>query len=206
METYEAIMTRRSVPKTAEARPPLDEISRLLDAAVMAPNHHLTEPWRFIVLVDDALKDLGEVLAAHAERTGGNVALMRDLPQRAPVIITVIEHPRIADSHVPEIEEHYAVGAAMQNILLAAHDAGLVAMIRTGAQARLPEVREHLSLKPGEFIAGFIYVGYPLKGFTKKVPRKTPARELTEWRGIDVQTSYATLTGSDNVESSAKTN
>ena len=184
METYEAIMTRRSVPKTGEKIPNPAEIQRLLDAAVMAPNHHLTEPWRFVVLTGDALKELGEVFADHAERTGGNVALARDLPQRAPVVITVIERPHIGDSHVPEIEEHYAVGAAMQNILLAAHASGLVAMIRTGPYSRLPETHDHLGLETGEFIAGFIYVGYPLEGFVKKAPRKTPARQLTEWRGL----------------------
>lgn len=192
METYEAIMTRRSVPKTAEAVPDVGDIRRLLDAAVMAPNHHLTEPWRFVVLTGDALKDLGEVFAAHAARTGGNVELARDLARRAPVIITVVERPRIGDHHVPEIEEHHAVGAAMQNILLAAHAAGMVAMIRTGPQARLPEVHEHLGLDAGEFIAGFIYVGFPLPGFDKKPPRKTPAAELTEWRGFgDPSTSSA---------------
>lgn len=185
MDTYEAIMTRRSVPKTAEAVPSREQIRRLLDAAVAAPNHHLTEPWRFVVLGGDALKELGDVFAQHAQRTGGNVELARDLPQRAPVIITVIERPRIADPHVPEIEDHHAVGAAMQNILLAAHAAGLVAMIRTGPYARLPEVHEHLGLNAGEFIAGFVYVGFPVEGFTKKPPRKTPASELTEWRGFD---------------------
>ena len=184
MDTYEAIMTRRSVPKTAEAVPPPTEVKRLLDAAIMAPNHHLTEPWRFVVLTGDALKELGEVFALHAERTGGNVELARDLPLRAPIIITVIEQRR-ADPHVPEIEDHHAVGAAMQNILLAAHAAGLVAMIRTGPYARLPEVHEHLGLDMGEFIAGFIYVGFPLEGFNKKAPRKTPAMSLTEWRGFN---------------------
>ena len=185
METYEAIMTRRSVPKTAEAVPPVAQVKRLLDAAVMAPNHHLTEPWRFVVLSGDALKELGEVFAQHAERTGGNAQLARDLPLRAPIVITVIEHPRVGDAHAPEIEDHHAIGAAMQNILLAAHSAGLAAMIRTGPYARLQEVQKHLGLSAGEFIAGFIYVGFPLDGFNKKAPRKTPAMSLTEWRGFD---------------------
>ena len=182
MDTYEAILTRRSVPKTGDGIPSREQIQRLLDAAVAAPNHHLTEPWRFVVLTGDALKDLGEVFAAHMERTGGNAELARDLPQRAPVIITVIDHPKVADPHVPEIEDHYAIGAAIQNILLAAHNDGLAAMIRTGPYARMPEVLEHLGVEHGELIAGFIYVGYPVPGFVKKAPRKTPASQLTEWR------------------------
>jgi hypothetical protein len=42
---------------------------------------------------------------------------------------------------VPDIDEHYAVGAAMQNILLTAHDDGLVGMIRTGPHPRIPVAR-----------------------------------------------------------------
>lgn len=183
METYEAIMTRRSIPKMGEGIPSIDQLERLLHAAIMAPNHHLTEPWRFVVLGADELKLLGEVFAGVAEEAGGNSALARDLPQRAPIIITVIEHPR-DDPHVPEIEEHHTVGAAMQNVLLAAHAEGLAAMIRTGPYARATEVRQHLGVAPSEIVAGFIYVGYPPDGFTKKVPRKTPVGELTEWRGV----------------------
>ena len=183
MDTYEAIMTRRSVPKTGEGIPSRERIARLLDAAIAAPNHHLTEPWRFVVLTGDALKELGEVFAGHARRTGGNAELARDLPQRAPVIITVIDHPKIGDAHVPEIEDHYSIGAAMQNILLAAHNDGLVAMIRTGPYSRLPEVHEFLGVDHGELVAGFIYVGHPLEGCVKKAPRKTPASALTQWRG-----------------------
>lgn len=184
MDTYEAIMTRRSVPKMGEGIPTLDHVDRLLQAAIMAPNHHLTEPWRFIVLGGDELKLLGDVFAEVAEKAGGNAALARDLPQRAPIIITVVEHPK-NDPHVPEIEEHHTVGAALQNMLLAAHADGLAAMIRTGPYARAIEVRDHLGLSPTEIVAGFVYVGYAPDGFTKKVPRKTPVSELTEWRGVD---------------------
>ena len=172
METYEAIMTRRSIPKTAEGVSSRDEIQRLLDAAVAAPNHHLTEPWRFVVLTGDLLKELGEVFAAYAEQTGRNAEHDRNLPQRAPVIITVIERPRTDDPHVPEIEEYHAVGAALQNILLAAHDVGLAAMIRTGVHAGSTEVRNYLGLDARELIAGFIYVGYPLPEFTRLRARR----------------------------------
>lgn len=46
METYDAIMSRRSVPKLDDPTPTREEVERLLQAAVMAPNHQLTEPWR----------------------------------------------------------------------------------------------------------------------------------------------------------------
>ena len=183
METYEAIMTRRSIPKTGDGVPDRARIARLLDAAVAAPNHHLTQPWRFVVLAGDALKELGDALAEHAARTDGRPEIARDLPHRAPVIITVIDRAG-HDHHVSEIDEHYAVGAAIQNILLAAHDDGLAAMIRTGPHPYIPEVQRYVGLAPEESIAGFIYVGFPAPGYHRKPPRTTPAAELTEWRGL----------------------
>jgi nitroreductase len=72
------------------------------------------------------------------------------------VIIVVIDWAG-DDHHVPESDEHYAVGAAMQNLLLAAGDAGLGRMIRTGFHTRFHVVREQLGVKPDETIAGFVY-------------------------------------------------
>jgi nitroreductase len=183
VETYEAIMTRRSIGKTAEGVPERASIQKLLDAAVAAPNHHLTEPWRFVVLKGDALKEFGEVWARGAEREGKNPAGIAEKALRAPVVIAVIERPKSHLPKVQEIEEHHAVGAALQNILLAAHAMGLAAMLRTGPAAHIPECLEYLGVEDGEFVAGYIYVGFPPEGFEKKPPRKTAAEELTQWRG-----------------------
>jgi nitroreductase len=185
METYDAIMTRRSVPKTNDRVPERDVIEKLIRAATAAPNHHLTEPWRFIVLTGDALKELGDAWAAGEERAGGDPGKVRDKPLRAPVIVTVVERPNTTNPKVVEIEEHHAVGAAIQNLLLAAHDSGLAAMLRTGPAARIPEVRDYLGLDDREFIAGFVYIGLPPEGLDRKAPRKTAIEELTEWRGWD---------------------
>lgn len=177
-------MTRRSLPKTDPSRAPdRATIQKLLDAGVRAPCHHVTEPWRFVVLTGDALKELGKAWAAGEERAGGDPEKVRDKPLRAPVIIAVVERPKTHIEKVVEIEEHHAVGAAIQNILLAAHDMGLAAMLRTGTAARTPEVLDYLGVSDDELVAGFIYVGYPAEGEQRKLTRRTPATELAEWRG-----------------------
>ena len=184
MDTYEAIMTRRSVPKTTEQIPTREQIQKLLDAAVRAPNHHLTQPWRFIVLAGDALKELGDVWARGAEREGKDPEPVRSKPQRAPVVIAVIEAPKHHLPKVQELEEHHATGAAMQNMLLAAHAMGLGAMLRTGPAAHIPEVLDYLGLEAGELVAGYVYVGYPPPGTTERpLTRRRGAPEVTEWRG-----------------------
>ena len=175
-------MTRRSVPKTTQETIERSAVERLLEAGVRAPTHHLTQPWRFVVLAGDARKVLGDAwAAAEAHRDPEKV---RDKPLRSPVVIAVIATPKAHLPKVQEIEEHHAVGAAMQNILLAAHDMGLGAMIRTGKAAFYEEVREALGVKEGEYVAGFIYLGYPDGSDDRPMTRRTPAAELTEWRGM----------------------
>ncbi|HEX2050470.1 MAG TPA: nitroreductase [Actinomycetota bacterium] len=183
MEAYDAIMTRRSVPRAEGPAPDRAQIERLLDAAVRAPNHHLTQPWRFVVLTGDALRELGDVWAAGARREGKDPESVRAKPRRAPVVICVIARPKGHLRRVSDVEEHHAVGAALQNILLSAHAAGLAAMLRTGPAAHIPEVRRHLGVGDDELVAGFVYVGHPPRGDERPMTTRIPARRLTEWRG-----------------------
>ena len=177
-------MTRRSVAKTTDKVCDQDVITRLLDAGVRAPNHFLTQPWRFVVLTGEARNELGEAWALGARREGKDPDLVREKPMRAPVIIAVIERPKTAHKKVLAEEEHYATGAAIQNILLVAHAEGLGAMIRTGDAAALPEVRTYLGVSDDELIAALIYVGYPLEDEPERpLTRRTPVSEITEWRG-----------------------
>lgn len=184
METYDAIMTRRSIGKTSDRVPARDRIEKLLEAAVRAPTHHLTQPWRFIVLSGDARHGLAKAWGKGLAATGGDPAKVLDKPLRAPVILCVIAAPKHHLPKVVELEEHHAVGAALQNMLLAAHDMGLAAMLRTGDAGSLSEVRDFLGLNPDEVVAGFVYIGYPAGGQSQLPPvRRDPAAGRTEWRG-----------------------
>ena len=163
----------------------------MLEAAVQAPNHHLTEPWRFFVLAGEAQEELGRVMADvlrqrldDPESEAGRVQIAKEMekPLRAPVLIAVAtkksDNPRI----VP-IEDIEATAAAVQNMLLAAHDSGLAAQWRTGDAAYDPEIKTFFGLSPEDHLAGFIYVGYADK---EPGPRQRgPASAKTEWRGWD---------------------
>lgn len=183
VDTIEAIMTRRSVPR-CDGDVDRAVVEKLLGAAVRAPTHHLTQPWRFVVLRGDARAALGEAWAAGLIRLGKDPAKVRDKVLRAPVVVCVIERPHLDNPKVVEVEEHHAVGAAIQNLLLAAHALGLGAMHRTGDVVRLPEVREHLGVGDDELIAGFVYVGRaPEDDGRRPLSRRTEPAEITEWRG-----------------------
>jgi nitroreductase len=185
VEAYEAIVTRRSVPKVKlDQAPDRAAILKLLEAAIRAPNHHLTQPWRFVVLTGDALDELGDAWAAGDERAGRDPNVGRQKAHRAPVVIAVIGKPNPKNPKVIEVEEHHAVGAALQNMLLAAHALGLGAMLRTGVITGYDEVRALLGLNDTEYIAGFVYVGHPLDdGVDRPLTRRDPVETRTEWRG-----------------------
>ncbi len=81
----------------SEGEPSREIITELIEAATWAPNHHLTEPWKFTVLSGDARRELGEFwaktradeLALEGEKRDGFMQGEAKKPLRAPVLIIV---------------------------------------------------------------------------------------------------------------------
>ncbi len=179
------IRGRRSAGKMTDEVPDRALIEQMLDVAVWAPNHHLTEPWRFFVLSGDGRQILGRaagIAAAAAVEDPANAdkarASAEAKPFRAPYVIAVISTPA-DESRTPEIEDHAAVAAAIQNMLLAAEALGLAAIWRSGAPASAPSVRELFRVPERGQILGFVYVGYPAMGRPERT--RTHAVMYTTW-------------------------
>lgn len=180
-----AIRHRRSVGRVRPDPVPREIVAELLSAAVEAPNHHLTAPWRFVVLAGGARAEVG---AAHARAVArqrpdvGQDAFAKEAAKtaRAPVLIACVVVG--CDDPVQAREDRDAVAAAMQNLLLLAHARGLGAIWRTGAFVDEPEVRDALGLAVGDAIVGFVYLGWPL-GPSPVRQERPGADEVTTWRG-----------------------
>ena len=185
-----AIRDRRSIGRVRPERPHRAVIQRLLEAATWAPNHRLTQPWRFVVLAGEARGDLGAVIgraqaARHPEGSEDAAVAFAKVaakPLRAPVVIAVAVEPTVAPK-VVEIEEITAGAAAIQNLLLAAHAEGLAAIWRTGDPCYDPAVKTHLGLSDAAFLLGFVYLGYPDGAPPSR--ERIPAPALTRWVGWD---------------------
>jgi nitroreductase len=166
MEVFEAIASRRTVK--AFSGPPLtpEELEPLFDAARWAPNHKLTEPWRFRVLGDasrSALKIAAAgVAAAHApegadEKLIGAVAAKK--LDRAPTLVAV-SCVRNADP-VLEAEDFAASAVASYIVLLTAHANGFAGYWRTPEVLRDNSGTEALGIGPAEDVLGLLYLGRP---------------------------------------------
>lgn len=187
--TLDAILNRWSVTKFQAECPPQNAIQQLLDAAVLAPNHHLNQPWRFVVLTGHALDLYGDLLAERLTVNLENpsspqsIALLeaeRRKPLRAPVLI-VVASVRTSHPKALRLEDVAATAAAVQNILLAAPSLGLGAYWRTGKSAEDLTVKSFFGLAEADDIVAFVYVGYPA-AVRAPIPRK-PAKERTAWLG-----------------------
>lgn len=180
-----ALKNRRSIGRVSDEEPPESLIRTMLEAATWAPNHHLTEPWRFFVLRGDARVRLGQAMgeaAARREEDPERMELARERmagkPLRAPYLIAVATEPDSREK-VFEIEEIAATAAATQNMLLAAEALGLGAIWRTGWATYTDEVREFLGLSDRATVLGFVYVGYTSNPASARVRR--PVDEVTHW-------------------------
>lgn len=186
-----ALRDRRSIGRVLPEPVPRETIESLLEAATWAPNHHLTEPWRFWVMTGDARQRFGEAMG-HGEveriRANGD-SILEPQPlisgwvkkaHRAPVIIAISVKIDPA-SNVPELEEIAAGCAAVQNLLLAAHVHGLGAIWRSGKTMFCAAVRDFFALSPGDHLLGFVYLGYPDPAQPTPIKTRTPADSLTTW-------------------------
>jgi nitroreductase len=189
MEALEAVLTRQSVAPAFLAEPAPDDaaLDRMLAAGASAPDHGRLRPWRFIVVRGPARERLGMVFA-EALRTrqpdapAAALEQERQRPLRAPLVIAVAtrldpHHPKI-----PEIEQILSTGAAVQNILLAAHAQGFGAKWLTGTNAYDPHVRTALGLAAEDRLVGFIHVG-TIAGAPPAAPHADAREHTIEWRG-----------------------
>ena len=187
----EAIFSRRSAEKLDAGRvPPRNVIEQVLEAAIWAPNHHLTEPWRFVVIAGDERRKLGDAMSQSLAReldtkdpsSEKKIDAEKLKPFRAPVIIALISNPKQNDPKILRQEEIVAGGAALENMLLAIHSLGLGAMVKTGRSAYSDAVKEYLKMSEAESLIGLVYLGYlsepPRQG------KRSGYLQRTEWRGL----------------------
>lgn len=147
MDVGDAIRSRRTHKQFGAE--PLDEASLrdLLDLARFAPNHHLTEPWRFRVLGPETR---GRIEVAAGEKEAVKL-------RRAPTL--VVATAVLSGDPRSDEEDLHAAAAAVYAVLLGATERGLASYWRTPSCFEEPAVRELLGLATGERVVALIHLG-----------------------------------------------
>ena len=171
MEVDEAIRTRRT--HKAYGAEPVDRVTldELFELARWAPNHHLTNPWRFRVLGPQAVARLKQ--AADALDPGSGAKL-----DRAPTLVAV-SAAQCGEDAVADEEDLLASAAAAYIVLLAAHDRGLAGYWRTPAVLRAPAGRAALGIGDDERPIGLLHLG-PARQ-EQRTPERVSAAEVVRY-------------------------
>ena len=164
MDLAELIRSRRTIKAYAPAPVDRATLDELLELARWAPNHNLTNPWRFRVLGPDAL--------ARLKRAAGPEAAAK--LDRAPTLVaaSVVQ----TGDPVADVEDRDAAACACYIVLLAAHDRGLGGYWRTPEVLRTPRGAGGLR-DPGR--RGRARPAAPGRGARSRSPRRSGRRSTT---------------------------
>jgi nitroreductase len=167
MEVEEAIRSRRTHKAFAPEPVPRDVLDELLELARWAPNHHLTNPWRFRVLGPMALARL-----KHA--AGPEAAAKLD---RAPTLVlaTAVR----SDDPVQNEEDLLATACATYAVLLGAHAKGLVGYWRTPGVLRTDAGLAALNVPGSERFVALIHLGFQRQ--EKAPPERAPQTNVVTY-------------------------
>jgi nitroreductase len=167
MDVEQAIRERRTHKAFAPEALERDVLDELLELARWAPNHHLTNPWRFRVLGPGALARLKDAAGPEAAAQ----------LERAPTLIAVTVLR--AEDPAQDEEDLCAAACATYAILLGAHARGLAGYWRTPAVLRTDEGRAALGIGPEERFVALIHLGHARQD--KPAPERSPLRDVATY-------------------------
>ena len=181
VSVYEALYRRRMAWDFEDQPVPRDALARMLETAIWAPNHRLTEPWRFFILEKGsaaAEKVAGLAYEFALQRSGNErrAEATRDSLLKTPVLIYAYSTPGRDEEGT---KENYAsVCCAAQNMALAGVAEGLAVTWETGGPTRHPDLAETLGAEDDWTLATMLSVGYPAES---PASERTPVDTFVRW-------------------------
>lgn len=156
----DVIFKRRSIRKYTDEPVTAEEVKELIEAAIWAPSGKNNQPWRFLAVRGDDPRREALAGCTHYSR----------IVREAPALIGVFLDRRAMYN---DMKDHQAAGAAIQNMLLAAHAKGLGAVWLGEIVNQSGKVMDVLELDPGRYwFMALIAVGRPAqKGSSSRKPQ-----------------------------------
>ncbi len=169
----EVIRSRRTIHLFEPGRvPPDEEIFAAIELARWAPNHHLTEPWRFYVLgrqTADAIAHLNaELVTKSRGEAAGRAKLERWLAVPGWMVVT----SRRSSDPIRDREDYAACCCAIQNLQLHLWSRGIGTKWTTGKVTQTARFFELMDVDPtAERLVSMLWYGYPAE--IPRPPRRT---------------------------------
>lgn len=161
-EFGETLKGRRTINVYLDRDVPRQLVLDAIEAAIWAPNHRMTEPWRFILMGKNALARTVDLLREiTAVKQGSEFADFKAKSwAEKPGWLTVT--CRRSEDRLLEREDYAACSAAVQNFMLYLWQAGVGSKWTSGDITRDPRFLEILGRDAAaEFVVGLISFGYP---------------------------------------------
>ena len=193
LSVMEAIQSRRTIFKFKPDPVPKTVLEDILYAGIWAPNHHLTEPWRFTVLGEKVKLTLAERYSEiQIEKVTSNPEAAKAATEETLAEIgkrgfqkfmskpTIVAVSCLQNGDEQRQREDYAsVCCSMLNIQLAGWEQGIGMQWSTGGITLEQETYDLLGIdSETEYIIGFYYMGYPDEIPT---PKRKPFHDVLRW-------------------------
>lgn len=178
LDTFTTLISRRTIHTFLSEEVSEETLQRGLEAAIRAPNHKLTNPWRFLRLGPELRPEIEEICVAT------KLASKQPLPGLEERVRAKFAHPAeifvilqvLATDPFRQKEDYASVACAIQNFSLALWAEGVGSKWSTGGFTRADETYSLLELdRESEEILGFLFVGIPAE--IPETPRK-PVSEI----------------------------
>ncbi|MBN8533342.1 MAG: nitroreductase [Rhizobiales bacterium] len=185
----EGIMARRSGNARALGLPGPDDaqITAIVKAGAQAPDHGRLVPFRFLQVAQGARSRLADLLEASSRELWADIPQpeierAREKADQGPEILALIgridpNHPKITAS-----DQWLAVGAALENMLLAVQACGFAAAVRSGKFLETKAMRDGFALGPNEHLTCLIAIGTP-SDWPPQKPKPELDRVFSVWNG-----------------------
>ena len=186
MDAITAINRRTSVRRFLPRPVSREMIEQVLECAVRAPNHKLTQPWRFTVFTGGARDRFAEIRASHrlkrytdpasADAQAGADKVRRE-SRETPAYIVVMS--AMSPDDITREEDYAATMMAVANLMIAAESLGLGTYLRSGGVMQDPALLELAGVPDNYRVVGMLSLGYPAQ--QEEPRRRKAAAEVTRW-------------------------
>lgn len=161
-EFAEVLRGRRTINLYLHTAVPEELVHEALEAATWAPNHHVTEPWRFILPGEKTvgkILDLCEEMVTAAKGAELAAHKRKSWSEKPGWLVVTCQR---SDDELREKEDYAACCAAAQNFMLYLWKAGVGSKWTTGPITRDPRFYDIIGVDPDDaFVVGMFWFGYP---------------------------------------------